>query len=72
MPTDYLLSIDLGTKNFAFCVIDIINERILKWDCVEIAKSTKETHERVCTNLATKLDELKLTQVPNKYTEKKI
>jgi hypothetical protein len=71
MPTDYLLSIDLGTKNFSFCVLDIINERILKWDNVEIAKSTKETHERVCTNLAIKLDELKLTQVPNKYTEKK-
>ena len=54
---------DLGTKNFSFCVLDIVNERILKWDDVEIAKSTKETHERVCTNLAMKLDELKLTKM---------
>jgi hypothetical protein len=70
MPTDYLLSIDLGVKNFAYCVIDIINERIFKWDCVDIG-DVKDPHEKICTNLAKKLDELKLTQVPNKYTEKK-
>ena len=68
--TDYLLSIDLGVKNFAFCVLDIKNERILKWDCGDIG-NVKDSHEKICISLAKKLDELKLTQVPNKYTEKK-
>lgn len=70
VTTDYLLSIDLGVKNFAFCVLNIKTERILKWDCVDIG-NTKDPHEKICTNLAKKLDELKLTQVPNNDTEKK-
>lgn len=62
---DYILSIDLGTKNFAYCVLDVKNETILKWDCIELAKNMKGSHEKVCTSLANKLRELNLTQVPN-------
>lgn len=63
--TDYMLSIDLGTRNFSYCVLDIKNESILKWDCVELAKNMKGSHEKVCSSLANKLHELKLTQVPD-------
>ena len=70
MKSDYILSIDLGTKNFAYCVIDIKSEKIHKWDCVDLG-NVKDTHEKICTNLAKKLDELELTQVPNNTKKKK-
>lgn len=32
----YVLSIDPGIKNFAYCFVDAVDGRILSWDCVEL------------------------------------
>jgi hypothetical protein len=66
MEADYLISIDLGTMNFAYCIINIKTEKIAYWDCVALCDNSNETHEKVCTSLALKLDDLSLTDI-SKY-----
>lgn len=62
---DYLLSIDVGTINFAYCLLDVKKEQIMKWDVISIESST---HEGSCKKLAEHLDNLGLTKsiLPNK------
>jgi len=55
-----ILSIDLGTMNFSYVCISIDNQRIYEWNNIELAKSTKESTERICTSLATQLRKLDL------------
>jgi hypothetical protein len=63
ISANFLLSIDLGTMNFAYCLLHIPTLKIVRWDVVKLANSMKEPHENICTKLATILDELKLTRL---------
>lgn len=58
----YLLSIDVGTKNFAYCLLDVKKEEIIKWDVISIESPT---HEGSCKKLAEHLDNLELTKSKN-------
>jgi len=68
-----ILSIDLGTKNFSFCILK--EKKILDWSCFEIG-STKDSDSKICSSLLEKLDALNfekykgLTVVIEKQTAK--
>jgi len=50
---EYVLSIDPGTINLAYCLIRIKDLKIIKWGLFSIKDST---HEGSCTKLAKQLD----------------
>ncbi len=40
--TDYILSIDPGTKNISYCLISVKTREIVKWEVFSIEYSTYE------------------------------
>lgn len=53
--SDYLLSFDPGTKNIAYCLIEVATKKIIDWKIFSIASTT---YEGRCRNLAKELDKL--------------
>ena len=60
--SEYILSIDLGLINFSYCLIEIVTEKIIKWDVIVIGLST-DTYEKSCSSLASYLTKLDLTKL---------
>jgi hypothetical protein len=57
--TDYLLSIDLGTINYAYCIIETATEKIIDWNLLELG-SSKDSHEMLAMKLAESLNSVQL------------
>jgi len=64
MSSEYILAIDPGTINFSYCLIHADSRKIHKWDVISIGRSTSDTYETTCTNLAKMFNELDLTKNP--------
>jgi hypothetical protein len=58
---DYLLSFDPGTKNIAYCLIEVKTLKIIKWEVFSIESST---YEGRVISLAKQLDLLNSLNIP--------
>lgn len=56
-----IIAIDIGTINFAYSIVDVDNQKIIKWDTAVIGAS-KDSYNVICYKLYNKLKELDLTK----------